>query len=89
MANPAGTYSTPHDLGYAYVPYGSAQYLSVNPYGMRAAQAEAFRRQNLNVQAHVYQFGNNNQNVQSDIGQSQRRQNLNAQSNVAQMGRRR
>lgn len=85
MAIPPPTYISPASLGYVYAPYGASQAISVNPYVVRAAQAEAIRRQNLNVQAHIMQIGNNNQNVQSDIGQSQkRRQNLNAQSQISQ-----
>lgn len=90
MGPPPAAYISPDALAYAYVPYGSAQTLTVNPSGMQAAQvAEAQRRQNMNVQAHVMQIGNNNQNVQSDIGQTSRRQNLNAQSQVSQISGRR
>lgn len=88
MAQPPATYISPAALGYAYAPYGASQALNINPYALQAAQTEAVRRQNLNVQAHIMQIGDNNQNVQSDIGQSQRRQNLNAQSQISQAGRR-
>lgn len=69
-----------------YQPQFGSQALAVNPYGLSAAQA-AQRRQNLNVQSHITQIGNNNVNAQSDIGQSsksRRRMNMNVQSGVNQ-----